>query len=261
MTKRSLLITQCLQNDFVKPLGHYAPLPNQLHIGVDESKRLMGEDMDEGPVARMMKWAYAHPEDELAIIHVRDCHDPDDSSQADHLRQFGEHCLKGSEGAEFAFPAPGDGRAVHEVVSLGLNDFLDTGLQEQIENLGVAGTRAGVMGVWTEAKVFFLCYDLRTRFPEMEIGVCSALTASSSRAQHFIALDQLSRLLGVRVFSSVGEFTSWLGSDTLESTLPIPSHSDHPKIEFLGEANVTEAQLTQAASFSGATLPDGTVHE
>jgi len=241
VSHRNILITQCLQNDFVKPLGSFAPLPNQLHIGVEESRRLMGEDAAEGPVARMMTWAYGQPEDDLAIIHIRDAHDASDVTQADHLRQFGEHCLKDSEGAALAFPVPDGARNVREIESLGLNDFLDTGLPEQLDELVAAGARAGVTGVWTEAKVFFLCYDLRTRYPDLEIGVCSALAASSSRAQHFIALDQLARLLGVRIFSSVGEFTRWLGGDTLESTLPIPSHADHPKVELLDEANVTEA--------------------
>ena len=104
MSERNILITQCLQSDFVKPLGSFAPLPNQLHIGVEEARRLMGDDAVEGPVARMMKWAYEQSEDDLAIIHIRDSHDPDDEAQTDHLRQFGQHCLKGSEGAALAFP-------------------------------------------------------------------------------------------------------------------------------------------------------------
>jgi len=189
----------------------------------------------------MMKWAYGRSEADLAIVHIRDAHDADDAAQVDHLRQFGEHCLKGSEGADLAFPSQDDARRVHEIESRGLNDFVGTGMQETLDELVVPGASAGVMGVWTEAKVFFLCYDLRARYPDLEIGVCSALTASSSRAQHFIALDQLSRILGVRVFSSVGEFTRWLGGDSLENILPIPSHADLPKVELLDEANVTEA--------------------
>jgi hypothetical protein len=39
---RGVLITQCLQNDFVKPLAPYTPLPNLLHVGHDEARRLMG---------------------------------------------------------------------------------------------------------------------------------------------------------------------------------------------------------------------------
>jgi hypothetical protein len=45
----------------------------------------------------------------------------------------------------------------------------------------------------------FLAYDFRTCYPHWQLAVCSALTASS-RAQHFMALEQLSRLLGVTVF-------------------------------------------------------------
>ena len=39
-----VLITQCLQNDFVKPLAPYTPLPNLLHVGHEEARRLMGDD-------------------------------------------------------------------------------------------------------------------------------------------------------------------------------------------------------------------------
>lgn len=40
----SLLITQCLQKDFVAPLGEGDPLPNLLHVGFEESRRLLGEE-------------------------------------------------------------------------------------------------------------------------------------------------------------------------------------------------------------------------
>ncbi len=50
---RSLLLTQCLQNDFVKPVDRFDPLPNQLHVGYAESQRLMGENPAEGPVVRI----------------------------------------------------------------------------------------------------------------------------------------------------------------------------------------------------------------
>jgi hypothetical protein len=34
----AILISDCLQNDFVQPLGRYEPLPNLLHIGHDEAQ-------------------------------------------------------------------------------------------------------------------------------------------------------------------------------------------------------------------------------
>jgi hypothetical protein len=30
---KAILFTQCLQKDFVKPIGKYEPLPNILHVG------------------------------------------------------------------------------------------------------------------------------------------------------------------------------------------------------------------------------------
>ena len=240
MTDQAILFTQCLQNDFVRPAGRYEALPNLLHVGVDEARRLMGEKPEEGPVALVMKWAYGQSADALAIIHIRDWHDPEDAFQKEHLRQFGSHCIGGSEGAEFAFPETDAGRQRHIIESRGLNDFVGTSLQETLAPYAGRKVRVGLMGVWTEAKVSFLAYDLRTRYPDMDLAICSALTASSSRAAHFMALEQLQRILGVRVISSIGEFTKFLGGSSVEVELPVPSHADRPSLSLEGEAKVTE---------------------
>ncbi|MBI2837134.1 MAG: isochorismatase family protein [Acidobacteria bacterium] len=243
---RSILITQCLQNDFVKPIGKYDPLPNLLHVGYEESRRLMGEDSANGAVARVMRWAYQQPDDELHLVHIRDWHSPDDISQASHLRQFGEHCVEDTPGASFVFPEPPNNpKRIDVVDSLTLNDFVGTRLETVLEPYRGTRTRVGIIGVWTEAKVTFLSYDLRTRFPDFEIAVCSALTASSSRAHHFQALDQLAKLLGVVVFSSVGEFVELLGGAHEQVPLPIPADITHPEItiEGAGELGGTDHHL------------------
>lgn len=211
----SILITQCLQNDFVKPIRRFEPMPNLLHVGFEEARRLMGSDPDSGPVARVMRWAQERPDEELLLIHLRDGHDPADPRQRAHLEHYGPHCLTGTEGAEFAFgvEAP-SGRVIPVVDSPNLNDFQGTGLSDLLAPFAGTRTRVGFVGVWTEAKVTFLAYELCTRYPEFELSTCSALTASSSRAKHFYALDQLEKLLGVRVFSSVGEFVDYLGGDS-----------------------------------------------
>ena len=128
MRDQAILITQCLQMDFVKPLGRYDPLPNHLHIGFEESRRLMGEDPKDGPVALTMRWAYQQPEEKLTIVHIRDWHDPKDLFQREHFRQFGEHCVAESEGAMFAFTPTDLDRPVHIINSPGLNDFVGTNL-------------------------------------------------------------------------------------------------------------------------------------
>jgi protein-tyrosine phosphatase len=222
-----VLITQCLQNDFVKPLAPYTPLPNLLHVGHDEARRLMGDDPAEGPVARFLGWALAQPDDRLRVVHIRDWHDPADPAQREHLAHFGPHCLRGTEGAAFAFPSlPAPGKQVVTVDGDALNDFLHSDLGPELARIigsfGSSGpaARLGVVGVWTEAKVTFLAYELRARYPDARIGVCAALTAGSSRAQHFAALDQLQRLLGVEVFASVAGFVRFLGGDDTELPLP-----------------------------------------
>ena len=100
---KAVLITDCLQWDFVGPLGRFDPLPNALHIGHQESWRLMGEDPKQGPVARVIEWAHQQSDAELRVIHVRDWHDRSDARQQPHLQQFGEHCIQSSDGARFVF--------------------------------------------------------------------------------------------------------------------------------------------------------------
>ncbi|HSH95098.1 MAG TPA: phosphotransferase [Roseimicrobium sp.] len=240
----SVLFTQCLQQDFVKPIGKYEALPNLLHVGYEEARRLIGDKPGEGPVARVMEWAHRQPADRLHLIHIRDWHDPADPSQKTHLEQFGPHCLQGTDGARFAFPEPKTGPDRATIVSsLSLNDFTSDALVKRLAPLAGTPVRVGIMGVWTEAKVMFLAYELRTRYPEFEVAVCSALAASSSRSQHFVALDQMEKLLGVRVFPAVGQFIEFLG-DGAES-LPALTTADqaHPKIEFDGEVTLTATDI------------------
>ncbi len=248
--EHSILITQCVQNDFVRPLGRYESLPNMLHVGYDEALRLMGGKPTEGPVAQLMQWAYQQAEEDLSIIHIRDWHDSDDAFQQEHFRQFGTHCLRDSEGAQFAFPIPRTARPVMLIDSPGLNDFVGTELETTLQPFASRELRVGLTGVWTEAKIFFLAYDLRSRYPNMHLAVCSALTASSSRAHHFMALEQLERLLGVKVYASLGEFTQFLrGQEQLPAEngslekipLSFPRHADRPLIHFKGEHESSEA--------------------
>jgi nicotinamidase-related amidase len=204
----TVLITQCLQRDFVEPIGPHDPLPNLLHVGHAEATRLLGAQPSAGPMAQLLDWAHRLPEDAIDIIHIRDWHDPDDPAQREHLEQFGAHCLKGTRGGRLVLGL--DDRTAHArnervVNSLTLNDLEGTDLAEQLELVRRRRhgeeLRVGVVGVWTEAKVSFLLYDLKTRLKIDQLATCSALTASSSRAQHFSSLSQLEKILGVRCFA------------------------------------------------------------
>ncbi len=215
----SILITQCLQRDFVGAVSAHDPLPNKLHVGAVESQRLLGPDADGGPIAQLMTWARQQPADRLAVIHVRDWHSAEDPSQTSHLATFGAHCLANTDGATFVFgPALS---SEHIVNATGLNDFEGTDLPALLASFS-GPLRVGVVGVWTEAKVTFLLYDLKTRLGIEELATCSALTASNSRGQHFNALTQLEKILGVQVFDAIGEFTDWLAGSSAESWTPPP---------------------------------------
>ncbi len=242
----AIVITQSLQNDYVKPIGKYDPLPNMLHIGYEEARRLMGENPEDGPMARVLKWAYSLPPDQMSIVHIRDCHDTADPFQADHLSQLGEHCLRGSEGAEFAFRIPNElaDRPVTVVDTVAFSDFIGTNLTEHLIRFSGQAVRVGLLGVWTDAKLFFLAYDLKSRFPNLQLATCSALTASTSKSNHYLALEQMERLLGVRVFASVGEFTNFLAGSEVEIDLPSSPQAGYPKVELQSEGlEVSETDL------------------
>lgn len=191
----------------------------------------MGERPEQGPVCRVMAWAQEQDPARLNIVHLRDWHSSTDPAQREHLRRFGEHCLENTRGAEFVFPLEQARESMWVVDSLSLNDFQETDLEDVLRPLSRSGpVRVGLMGAWTEAKVFFLAYELTTRYPDFEVMVCSALTASSSRSRHFQALDQMERILGVRVVHSVGEFVDFLGGADFETPL-LGLDEKHPRIE------------------------------
>ena len=233
----TVLITQCLQRDFVDPIGPHDPLPNLLHVGYSEAVRLLGPEPPAGPMAQLIGWARSLAPDAIDLIHIRDWHDPDDPAQREHLERFGAHCIKGTSGARLVLGM--DERAMtaaneRTIDSLTLNDLEGTDLAGQLERIrhahGDARLRVGVVGVWTEAKVSFLLYDLKTRLGIDELATCSALTASASRAQHFNALAQLEKILGVRCFDSPAEFADWLRPG---AELDLPHHplGFEPRIE------------------------------
>lgn len=209
---QSILITQCLQNDFTKPIGKFDGLPNLLHVGYEEARRLLSEKVEEGPVNTVIEWAYKTEPEKLKIVHIRDWHDDSDQKQKDHLEQFGKHCLKNTEGADFVFAKQIHPDRPHFIVDAsGLNDFQDTDLLEVLApHEKEAKVKVGIMGVWTEAKVTFLAYELKTRYPNFEIAICNALCASSSRSAHFIATEQMKSILGIQVYQSIGDFTNFL---------------------------------------------------
>jgi len=272
--RHPVLITQCLQNDFLEPLAAHQSTPNRLHVGRVEAQRLLGPEAARGPIMQVLSWAREQSYDALDVVHIRDWHDADDPRQHAHLDMFGAHCLAGTRGAELV---QGLGDPVAElpnerfVDALTLNDFVDTTLEAQLtairERVGKP-LRIGVIGVWTEAKVTFLLYELATRLGVRALATCSALTASASRSQHFIALDQLRSILGVQVHDSLAEFTEWLQPGGTHHTVRPSRPGVGPQVTVEGALAADDAVLVDflyrdarrvnleplAGGFSGAAV-------
>ena len=81
----TVLITQCLQRDFVDPIGPHDTLPNLLHVGYSEADRLLGPEPAAGPLAQLIQWARGLPSGAMDVVHIRDWHDSDDPAQGEHL--------------------------------------------------------------------------------------------------------------------------------------------------------------------------------
>lgn len=242
---KALLITQCLQNDFVKPIGKYDRIPNLLHIGFEEALRLNGFDQSKGPVSKLMNWAYDQDNTKLHLVHIRDWHNPNDPNQKQHLEIFGMHCIQETEGANFIFDYKGNkNEAV--VNSLGLNDFVGTTLEDTLKPYENEELKVGIVGVWTEAKISFLTYDLATRYPNFEVVICPALCAGSSVIEHHAAIERARKLLGITVINSLGKFTEYLTGDSSASDLGVDLSNSYPLLhteEEEGLDNINEAIL------------------
>ncbi len=213
---RSLLICECLQNDFISPIPAGQSPPNKLHIGREEALRLVGSDPSSGPLVRALSACAAS--EAMRIVHIRDWHDPDDPRQQPELKFFGEHCIMGTHGAQFvdAVEAFSRDRGRSAVVdATGINDFEDTPMAETLDALVEGYDRAtipvGVIGVWTNVKVHYLLYDLKTRAGFHNLATCSKLVSAPDRIEHRNALRQLETVLGVKVFHEIDEFLKFLG--------------------------------------------------
>jgi nicotinamidase-related amidase len=131
----TVLITQCLQRDFVDPIGPHDPLPNLLHVGYSEATRLLGPEPAAGPLAQVIQWARGLPSDAIDLVHIRDWHDADDPAQREHLVRFGTHCIKNTVGARLVLEMDqGAEAAANECIvdSITLNDLEGTDLEEQL---------------------------------------------------------------------------------------------------------------------------------
>ena len=223
----AILFTQGCTGDFIQLVGPRQQIANQVHIGRLESARLMGES---GQMIPFLKAAHTATDPNMLIINILDRHVVGVHDR--HLEVFGLHGIPGTAGANLVEPI-GELASVRpntlSVAGGDLSDFCGSDVEKELKDLlqgrTLQGVKVGVIGVWTDAKVMNLIYDLSERFGADQIATCSALTASSRNSEHYAALTRMTDFFGVQVFHSPGSFLSWLDGKATMPELPVPESS------------------------------------
>jgi len=266
-----VLVTQCLQHDFVGPMGATDSLPNALHVGRDGSSRLLGMAPPHGPLAGMLRWAGLQERHGLHVFHVRDWHDKDDPLQREHLKHFKHHCIRDTHGARFIFEDwEGMPTAARVIDSTSLSDLQEgTALHQHLDALDakakVRGRRLkiAVVGVLADVKVHYLLYELSIRYPEAQFATCDALIASLSGEDRRHALRQMERNLRVEVLKTVQSLQCWLVVSAGAPDVVRPVFHQRPVLSLDGDAlDETDADLVadlfrEAASVKLSELRGG----
>src|SRR5262249_30093242 len=91
-----------------------------------------------------------------------------------------------------------------------------------IEDEDRATLPVGVIGVWTNVKVHYLLYDLKTRARLQNLATCSRLVAAPDRVAHRNTLQHLEAILNVKVFHEVEAFLEFLG---VTAAVPARGHT------------------------------------
>lgn len=172
----------------------------------------------------------------IHVIHLRTSIDRNKERGRQAIERYGEYCLMGTEGARLCgnieenmsrYPTE---HIIDTTRTLSSNSYrpLLKKLRE-IHGASKGPLRVAVIGGWTDEDVYHLCYELKTRTKAIEIATCSVLTASPSTSQHWNALGQMKRVIGVTLTRTVRELVQWFGvgvpASASSSLLPAFSHT------------------------------------
>lgn len=203
-----LLVTECLQEDFLRPLGPGEAPETRIHPGRAAALRLMAElPAVLGAFAAAQRRSGRH-----AAVHVRDFHLPGNEKDAEHFAAFGPHAIAGTPGVELveavreALDAPGT--RVIELEPL----FVEEGTLARAAAAALGrppgeGARAAVVGPAAEYVVRPLGDMLRAA--GFRVAVAEALVASGDAAAVAATLERM-RAEGFEVVATAGELLAWL---------------------------------------------------
>ncbi|MBI3925523.1 MAG: hypothetical protein HY319_08290 [Armatimonadetes bacterium] len=214
--EKSIQFIVCPQRDFIGRDAEAAS--NRLHVGAAAIGRLRGSGGGTDPFVETIRLLFDDSvpgTEQLQVVVEEDWH----PRSCEEFPIFGEHCLKGSHGAELAggleqfrwHPR------THVVRANSLNIAAVPSYRRLMKRLVGASRpeaiRVGVFGVWTHIKVEYLLLNLRTLYPSFpQLAVCEPLCASPREDDHRHAMSKF-RDLGYQVFEEIEGYLVWLGID------------------------------------------------
>jgi nicotinamidase-related amidase len=214
--ERAIQFLVCPQRDFIGWLEPGTRPPNRLHVGPGGTEKLRGAPGARDVFVETVRRFYddARPgTDRLRVVFDEDWH----PRRCDEFPVYGEHCVKGTKGAELvggleAFrwhPRTFVLRA--NSVNVAASPRYAEVVEHALGEARVEATRVGIFGVWTHVKVEQLAINLRTLAPAFQhVAICEALCASPERQDHAAAIRKLKQM-GFEIFEEVEPYLAWMG--------------------------------------------------
>eukprot|EP01080_Neovahlkampfia_damariscottae_P009714 gene9714-1919_t len=214
-----VIITCNLQNDFIS----LKPKKTFLYIGKDESKRILGDNTAHSPIGQFFQWFRAQNESKIEMIHLKTTWEMDSFM----VKKYGMHGIKGTDGQKLIYQMDEKKQKnEHHIEIKSLNVFNDTELEtklQQLEKKHKKKLKIGIVGLWTESTVNYLCYELFSRGYK-NVALSSSLTSSVSKLQHYNSLAQIDKIFPFLIFDSIIQFENWLLLNC-KKTIPLLSES------------------------------------
>jgi len=229
----------CPQNDFIDRIEKGQKKKNKLHIGYQGAIKLRGDDKSGEPdffiemVSRLYDERIRGTE-KITVIIDEDWH----PKSCVEFPVFGEHCVKGTEGArlpgrleEFRrHPRTKVIRA--NSINIASSPNYRKTLEQVCGNTRINNIRVGVIGVWTHVKVEYLLFNLHTLWPKFffnQLAVCEPLCASPFKEFHNLAIKKF-QSFNIRIYDNIDNYCrDWLGLDPgAKFSIKLDRHQEEP---------------------------------
>jgi ADP-ribose pyrophosphatase len=217
---KTIIIVDNLVNDYCGYQSHFTE--KNVNIGKQMIEKIIGIDAEfgTGPLPSFLK--YQHSQQNTDLVFFRDLYKDDDQIHQEYLERLGEHCIKGTAGADFiepikeivltsdvvnceglAFPIAPFREIFKKLTNI---DLFDTdGAHEAASNI-----RFLLTGFHTERRIFSVASILKNLFGFQHVAVFAHFLASLNKESHFTSLRYQFPDNLIHVLSSIDELEEFL---------------------------------------------------